>query len=585
MLIWVGLSAWILATEGSGVPVEEALIGLGGDLNAGASSKCASALGVLYTAWIEGEYPDAELKVGKRDAEGNLSEMVVRTGIQNDPYHVMASIGMDEEGYLHVTGDMHNQDWVYYISDAPYDISGFTQYSAGDSRCPPGHAITYPEYFNDAKGVLYLAFRMRISVTPPYPYGSDPGNIGGAVARYDAGTRTWRWIGGLSSHEAFPRGAGDESPPLFWHPSGGVGGWYQQPKVRLFFDASNRMHAVATIAATAQTDPARTWNGASHVLYAYSDDGGDTFFRVDGTPTGALPLTIWNATVVVDRSVEADVETTARVGAFASDSPVISYNYGGGRYALKWVSTEGKWVEVAPPSVADGIYTRRNGEGIFFRPYFGVYRTRDAGDSFDAIGHGLSYAHGNESVDEAYYIKTGHVRWQRMAQTHKETSVVTMETGKPIEVWLERYLGAEVSFAGRQLSSDPDSDQLNNLVEYATGGHPANGLNGSPARLMQKDGVFKLRFPFRGNDTEVTGSVLLSADLAQWEGFKLSLDGGTGQWSLEAEYPSVPGGSGASIQVREAAYLGDGLWDFEIEATTTEPTVFVQLKYEWAGGL
>jgi hypothetical protein len=485
---WFLLAAYITlppVLSAASVLVED--ISPGGYLNNGDATKVVTSGDSVFTAWIEGDPPNAVLKVGRIDGDGSQISTTVRTGIMNDEFHVMPSIAIDKDGYIHVTADMHYHDWVYYISDAPYDVSSFTQYAFGNPRCPPGRAITYPEFTTDTNGELYLAFRMHISSAPPYPYGSDPGNIGGGLARYDMETQTWTWIGGLGTDPAFPSGAGDESPTLFWHSSGSLGGWYQQPTVRVFFDSSNRMHAIGTLGVT---EVPRTWNGATHLLYAYSDDGGVTFHKVDGSPISSLPLTVDNATVIVDRTAQADLETSARIGAFAPDAPVVSVNYGGARYSYKWDSSGASWVAVTPPDVMAGVYTRRNGEGIYLRPYNGVYRTLDGGDTFELINHGLSYAHGSESIDYDFYIKTGHVRWQRIGNTSHDVSIVTLYSG-PVPPVVPMVTLVMASGSDPQLSFTTQSGFTYQLQKSTTDLGPGSFSDVAGQSVTGEDGVEK----------------------------------------------------------------------------------------------
>lgn len=545
-------------------------ISSGGYLNRGVQTKVVTVGDTAYTAWIEGDPPNAVLKAGALVEDGTMTATIIRTGIMDDEFHVCPSIAIDKDGYLHVTADMHNDDWRYYISDAPYDVGSFTQYSPGDPRCPPGGAITYPEFFTDANGELYLAFRMRISNSPPYPYGSDPGNIGGALARYHTETRTWTWIGGLGSDPAFPSGAGDESPPLFWHSSGSYGGWYQQPRVRVFFDANNRMHAIATLGVTAVD---RTFDGATHLLYAYSDDAGQTFHRVDGTPVGSLPLTVDNATVVVDRTVEADLETSARIGAFGTGVPVVSYSYAGVNYSKKWDSQTASWVPVSPPNVMAGIYTRRNGEGVYFRPYYGLYRTTISGLFFNNVPHGLVYGAGSESVDYEYYCETGHFRWQMTNSTTFEVSIVTMYTGKGFaDAWIERELGPSAPAGSKTLSSDEDHDTYSNLLEYALDGKLADPDFPEVLHISRLSGFYKATFRCRSDDPALTIRVHYSVDLMDWNPVLLSFNRSTQSWSTGS----------ADLVVESTTYLSDGIWELTLGKTTPQNPLFLKMEIQYA---
>lgn len=423
--------------------IEELYLGQGGDLNCGQGNAVASIGDVIYTTWIDG----TNLMAAVIYEDGVLDEIVVRENIQNDKYHVMPSIAIDKQGYIHLTADTHNQDWIYYISKRPLNISkGFIQQIPGEKRCPPGKNITYPQFFTDTNGVLYLSYRSYITSAT----GSTAGNPAGALARYQHRKRQWKVIGGSDALN-YPSGNGDEDATLVWNPTGAFGGWYQQPNLKLFFDASNRMHVIATVANTSSN---RTWNGMTHLIYAYSDDRGNSFHRIDGTLIDSLPLTIENATVVVDRSTEADLWTGSnllQLGAFASNQPVISYHIDGIGYIKKWNGSD--WIELNVPKVADGIYTRRNGHGVVFRPYFGLYFTADGGENFEPIAHGIDYNAGSPKVDLNHYIHTGDFRWQAVHNEASEMRIYSMdfindEEFSSTEKWLERLAKKATQKAG-----------------------------------------------------------------------------------------------------------------------------------------
>ena len=89
--------------------------------------------------------------------------------------HHEYSIGVDEEGYIHVTGDMHNYprrsekhlperyqngDIMYWKSDEPESIDSFTWLGDDTGVCPTGTGISYPTFFNDYHGKLFFTSRV-----------------------------------------------------------------------------------------------------------------------------------------------------------------------------------------------------------------------------------------------------------------------------------------------------------------------------------------------------------------------------------------------------------------------------------------
>ena len=216
----------------------------------------------------------------KKSSDGTVSKNVIFEETDSDPWHNGASVAIDRNGYIHVAGNMHHSPynhpktgnpyyeyaWQYVVSDKPEDISSFTFIGDDESRTIPGTWITYPSFARDPNGVLYITFRHRIK----FGTGWSPGIMAAAIARYDADAKIWVMLGGTQ----YAHGV----KTFFWNDSGAEGTAYQPYRPRIFFDRDSRMHV--------------TWvvddgNGSSgyhtHVLYAYSDDGGDTFKRADGS--------------------------------------------------------------------------------------------------------------------------------------------------------------------------------------------------------------------------------------------------------------------------------------------------------------
>ena len=65
---------------------------------------------------------------------------------------------------------------------------------------------------------------------------------------------------------------------------------------QMFFDQNNRMHVIFPM----QDRYVASYDGysATHVGYAYSDDGGNTFYRANGTKYESFPITQDNADIV-----------------------------------------------------------------------------------------------------------------------------------------------------------------------------------------------------------------------------------------------------------------------------------------------
>jgi hypothetical protein len=130
-----------------------------------------------------------EVKVGKRDTAGawtfgSLRNTDGTTWSQtDDPGHYQPTIAIDSDGYIHVWADMHNNDWRYFRSAAPGDIS--------DLRLRtdmPGHGqFTYPVAKTAPNGDVWLFIRNRS--------GSDGT---GELYRWNNSANSWSKISGFA---------------------------------------------------------------------------------------------------------------------------------------------------------------------------------------------------------------------------------------------------------------------------------------------------------------------------------------------------------------------------------------------------
>ncbi|WP_299249368.1 BNR-4 repeat-containing protein [uncultured Aquimarina sp.] len=390
---------------------------IGSDLNVGDCTPVTTYKNSMYVAWIEGR----TLKVSKKSSNGSTTTSIIRNNIQNDKYHVMPSIAIDKTGYIHITADVHNQDWVYYISNNPESINSFTRYNPGTNQCPDGVEITYPEFFKDINNELYLTYRHQTQYN-----GDVAGKMGGAIARYNVQSKSWTMLGGISH-------GGDKT--MIWA-NGGANkkGFYQKPLIRLFWDNTNRMHLVTTVAV--ENAPNRTNNGMTDVLYAYSDDEGITWKKANGRTINNLPLTRNNASVVSNRSNQKDIISGARIAAFDRDKPVVAYQIGEGSNKQLYLKTwnGSSWIEVNAPYKSTALYARRNGEVVIFRPYNGWYITKDKGNTWTNMRSSPSDYNGvSDQIDYEHYLTSGDFRWRTVDRNAYKVSIYTYDRDEPLE--------------------------------------------------------------------------------------------------------------------------------------------------------
>jgi hypothetical protein len=378
--------------------------------------------GDIYSAWMD---ESRNLKVSKITISTNVNTVVVlRSNMQENKYHVRPSIVLDKLGYVHVAADMHNQNWVYYRSLNPYDITP----SNFEMVTPPGYLITYPNFFKDKNDELYITFRHKVK---PAPNQFSVGSSGGGIIRYNADTKVFTMLGGTD--HGFDK-------TVVWVNMGGAGTFnvgtgittpshYQQPNIRLFFDNNNRMHMVCNLINQPTTGAS---DANTHVLYAYSDDGGNSFKRLGGNPITSLPMgpnTGPSLMTVVTSRTQADITADCYIGAFDTNKPVVSWRSAGeGSRIAFWNGST--WQLIAPGGSSAGrmLYSRRNGETLFFAPAFNyLHRTFNGGTSFQQYTFNPKYQNSksffteSEVLDADYYIKTGNVRYQFSNSTTEDS--------------------------------------------------------------------------------------------------------------------------------------------------------------------
>lgn len=279
--------------------------------------------------WMKGDTPRlSRVKIFKTDAFGNEEtsylegEHFIFDG--RDEKVSGWSIAIDREGFLHVTGGMHNApnaaqyipgSWermgasrdhtsddyptmLYWVSSNPGDIESLEFVGQRDNprNAPAPLGMCYMNFVQDRDNLLYLYGRIHVQGIQSW-----------GLYRYDAGMRRWSAVGGFAPDVTveFPEWADQNiemaadwlSLPTFrWKntaPQNRVLAWSRQPHFYNYmrswgirFDRTNRMHAQLGLFGF----DTRNRNVHSE-LYAYSDDGGKSFHRADGAKLG-LPLTV-----------------------------------------------------------------------------------------------------------------------------------------------------------------------------------------------------------------------------------------------------------------------------------------------------
>jgi len=311
--------------------------------------------------------PVAELHVAQSgESPGDLwTDVFLRKAqaIQDHPAvydaHFDPSVAIDEQGYIHVVGAMHNQPWAYWRSNSPNTIADGFEYLGADtssidpiegatgsnsnytlatesyrlfyqytSSALPGTYISYPRFFRSPSGKIYLVWRGRDTDCDPNYACSARGAAG-----------DWR------SHEGYVAMASYNSAP-------GVRAWSYTPDSGTYtniFDVSSNIasHIVRDYdfsvgGAEMAVEPStaahpgrihlfwvwgkylRSWDGkasGNDLSHAQSDDGGTTWTKTDSTAY-TLPITHGQAEIIVPRANNHEYyyTPTPNTGYTGSDS-------------------------------------------------------------------------------------------------------------------------------------------------------------------------------------------------------------------------------------------------------------------------
>ena len=192
----------------------------------------------------------------------------------SDNNHKTWDIAVDRAGYVHVSGDMHSHmDMGYWRSDRPEDVSSFTQITWEDKppgtplRCPISQSTTFPHFWKDRKGQLFWSAQQSRSFLP--------------FCSYDETTGLWTSLGG-------PKPVKGGEIGLAWaagaaHSSSTEKGGFGASSFAAVWDSNNRLHMMIGMLDKDTHGPHPLGIGTD-IIYAYSNDGGKTAHRADGTP-------------------------------------------------------------------------------------------------------------------------------------------------------------------------------------------------------------------------------------------------------------------------------------------------------------
>jgi hypothetical protein len=364
--------------------------------------------------------PDLSARVVALDRDGaelSSTTLVPAGGVGPDPHNCF-SIGLDARGHLHVSGNMHNGFWNYWVSAAPRSAAAFIDHSSTSSAQNWGAAkigglfATYPNFFRDNFGRLWLTARIKARDDAAVsPAGSLRGLRGGLLSLYDVHhSRAWEPQG----RRAPAPGNTWRLPVVAWDDTGRAESaanpdpWYQGFRLNLDFDSANTLHlAWAGWGSRDEGAPyasdlsSLNGAGATHLSYLRRDPATGAFLRASGAPA-PIPATR------LDASVLAVNPGTLHFGAFVAaepdDQPVLSYWQAGAHYLLR--REAGDWSAPLPipalqPDPARQLLAAPDGRLLFFDGAR-LLLSSDRGDTWTA--HTVPTL---KQLDKARFRRTG----------------------------------------------------------------------------------------------------------------------------------------------------------------------------------
>jgi len=217
----------------------------------------------------------------------------------NDPHRNTCLGVSSKDGRLHLSWDHHNNPLHYarsrrgFLTDPPKHMAAEDiepeQSILEDTSL--ASRVTYPRFFNDARGNLFLFYRQGGS-----------GNGHNYLHRYDAESGAWSVVGMVFSSR------GTYAP---WNDSRSRNAYFHD----LLFDSNNRLHATWVY-----REVAGTWASNHDLHYAYSDDAGQTWYTGAGRKIADL--------------AQGDPIELADPGIVAREIPVFSWMMNAGCMAL-----------------------------------------------------------------------------------------------------------------------------------------------------------------------------------------------------------------------------------------------------------
>ena len=373
-------------------------------------------------------YVDDELKARITKISDDGTDITTNT-IEDYPIpangHHSFAIGIDNNGYLHIAGDMHNypvantehlpsnyQDGkcMYWRSTEPFSITDFSWYGGGeDGDMPYGDSFSYMGFANDQLGNLYYYARTRTN------YGNFTNKQVFTVSRYDSEIESWTAIG------AEPSTQRRSAVTLYGNNNENGSGSYTRIHGWVAFDRLNTMMMAANVI-EGDNNFDNPPHYATNALFLKSDDLGETAMLADGTPIdmpgNAEPGHPQQADVVYQNpdgalatytSVTADRLGRPHVLLKKQDRDKNGYATGNTMVLIGW--RDGNWINYGNPNgviPTNQVRINTGPEGVMTIVY-GSTMVRFFDPEEEIRTTSLPFS-GIENVDRTYLQATGNIQ-------------------------------------------------------------------------------------------------------------------------------------------------------------------------------
>ena len=317
-------------------------------------------------------YLRTTVRVGCPDASGSWlwKSSTLDRATLFDPYHTQPSVAVDRVGFIHVVYNMHHFPWQYSVSRSPMNVDSFefageeftfdaremarvqnkTHFPSIGAARIPGSQITYPSFFKNRNGDLFVSYRYALK--PARPWGERAYAYG--LAGYDVSRRIWIQHGAeieLTVGDALEanKKSGIKTSPFVFDS-------HYIPYVMKFgFDKDNGLHAIWT---WWDAGSGRTGEYTISPSYRYVADVSAPMSLVDFSSSEKIPG--WSDETVFNTAKDMVVKENGDVLAILEPRGAV-------RKIVRREFSSGRWsaAESAPNSASKILVTSSGEEWVF----------------------------------------------------------------------------------------------------------------------------------------------------------------------------------------------------------------------------